>query len=106
MFTFTKNENGVEAFANETFAGEFKISHEGMDYYRVENVNIEAAFRGCGLYKQMINAAFDLFNCDNIRSEKRNDLSNPIYENWVGENLEYETAVWITRENGKLVFTA
>ena len=105
QFSKVEGEQKVEMHIDGEYAGFFEVSSEGIGDFRIEDVEIEAEYRGKGLYKAMIIATFNILKISTLRSENRNYKSNPAYEKWVGEELDYQTPVWITLNGEKLEFT-
>ena len=100
-----EGNNKVELVVNDIVCGWLTVCDEGYNSYRMNKVSIDESFRGCGFYKMLIEKAFKFFNIECLRSYERNTKSNPIYCHWTGEDLYEEQEVYITMENGNLVFT-
>ena len=98
------NNNTIEMTINGEQVGTFSVQSEGAGDYVVGKVLINKEYQNKGYYKLLITAAFKLLNIKKLRSDTRNIKSNPIYEFWTGENLEFDTPVWITYVNNKLNF--
>ena len=98
------NNNTIEMTINGEQVGTFSVQSEGAGDYVVGKVLINKEYQNKGYYKLLITAAFKLLNIKTLRSDTRNIKSNPIYEFWTGENLEFDTPVWITYVNNKLNF--
>ena len=109
-FELGKNSAGlptVFGYDNEVQVGFFTVTGEGMGTFRIEQSEIEKEYRGKGLYKLFILAAFDLIaGLEIIRSHERNLHSNYAYIKWTGvESLDPEQIVWIQKAGNRLEFT-
>ncbi len=95
----------VAAICEGQEIGYFQVASEGFGDFRIEDTKIDVEFRGQGIYRKMIVAAFELLQMSTLRSDNRNQNSNPIYEKGCGQELEFDTPVWITCANGQLTFS-
>ena len=100
-------KNQVVAFSSDNFEiGALTVASEGFGAYRIEMIQINERFKGKGYYRQILSAAFDLLKIDTLYSFNRNELSNPIYKAWTGDDtLSGQKRVWIEKLNDVLCFT-
>lgn len=106
------NERKVVAELNKKTVGWLSLTPAPDGMFRMGEVYICAAFRGKGLYREIISGAIKLHGAKGAYSDKRNELSNPIYERWVGQRLTQKTGDNFTQrvnisvsEDGSLSFT-
>lgn len=104
-----ENENygfpAIELIIDGIVRGSFEVANEGFGSFRIENVVIDSEYRGKGFYKMLIIAAFNMFSIDTLRSDNRNEKSNPCYEKWCGQDLCENETVFIQRDGEQLIFT-
>ena len=102
---YIKEGNKILLLIDNELAGHLQVSDQGCGEYNIEYVLIEKNFRGKGFYKCLLIRAFSLFSIYSLTSFNRNCYSNPIYENWTGEDLDEKEYIYISIEDEKLVFT-
>ncbi len=98
--TFEFLENTIWMEIDGSSAGMIEISENC-----IEKVEIEESFRGKGFYKSLLLAALQMSELDSLRSNQRNSYSNPAWEKWVGEELEYTDECFVCIDGEGLFFT-
>ena len=69
---------------------------EGSDSCRqIGHVEIKEEFKGKGLYRLFIAAILQTSEVEQFYSDNRNYESNPVWEHWTGEQLEYDTMCYV-----------
>jgi len=101
-FTWNDEDYKVEMTIDDNEAGFIEVSDD-----RIQKVFIEKEYRGLGLYTQLLICALNMSGIDSLRSCDRNDNSNPIWEKWIGEELDYTDNCYVCLDDNEkgLFFT-
>lgn len=103
---FATKNNTVLTTSNGVEIAVLVLSSEGCGDFYIQKIEVSPEARGNGLYKKMLRFAFEALKINSLRSDNRNRISNQIYENWMGCELEFNQPVFITCENQNLEFYA
>ena len=93
---FKYEEGTVTMLIDNCEAGFISVSED-----KIEEVEIAQKYRGKGLYTQLLINALNMSGIDSLRSCNRNEDSNPCWENWIGEDLDFEDNCYVCLDDNE-----
>ncbi len=104
-FEFEEEESTIWMEIDGKSAGSLVLDEMSCGDALIGNVDINEEYQGKGLYKQLIASVFSLSEVESLRSNNRNENSNPCWEKWTGRELEFDEPCFCDMESHGVVFS-